>query len=285
MLARTGAEAHWNPVLAIGPDGRVWLFFKRGNTIQGWRTWVRTSADGQDWDAEVELPGRPGGGPVKNQPLLLADGSWLAPSSVELRTGAGRDRWDAMVDVSLDRGASWSAHPIPLDHADTDGAGIIQPALLAPAGGPPSRTDPVVALCRSSAGRVYRSTSVDGRRWAVAEPTDLPNNNSGLDAVRLPSGRIVCAHNPSERNWGPRCPLVLSASDDGGRHWRQIAELEDGTSAMPGPVRPDEVHGVAGQGEYSYPTIIRDGERLLISYTWQRIGIALAEIPVAAVAG
>jgi predicted neuraminidase len=34
----------------------------------------------------------------------------------------------------------------------------------------------------------------------------------------------------------------------------------------------------SGAGEYSYPTAVLDGDRLLVSYTWQRRGIVLAEI-------
>jgi predicted neuraminidase len=284
LLAHTGDEAHWNPVLALGPDHRVWLFYKRGNTIERWRTWVRTSTDGRSWSPAAELPGRAGGGPVKNQPLLLADGSWLAPSSTETPTADGRGRWDAVIDVSADAGRSWTAHPIGLDHRATAGAGIIQPALVAPRGGAGDRT--VVALCRSSAGRVYRATSSDGRRWTAAEPTTLPSNNSGLDAVRLPSGRIACVHNPSEQNWGPRVPLVLSCSDDDGRTWLgDRLEIEDGQTAMPGPVRPADVTGMSGRNEYAYPTMVLDGDRLLISYTWQRVGIAWAQVPVAVVDG
>src|SRR5690606_32728876 len=77
-----GGEAHWNPVLALGPDGAVWLFAKRGPLISRWTTWVRRSVDGgRTWSPEYPLvPGDVGGrGPVKNPPLLLGDGTWLAP--------------------------------------------------------------------------------------------------------------------------------------------------------------------------------------------------------------
>jgi predicted neuraminidase len=36
----------------------------------------------------------------------------------------------------------------------------------------------------------------------------------------------------------------------------------------------------SGAGEYSYPTAVLDGDRLFISYTWQRRGIVLAEVPL-----
>lgn len=40
-------------------------------------------------------------------------------------------------------------------------------------------------------------------------------------------GRLVCAHNPVPKNWGPRTPLVLSISDDKGLTWRRWVTLED----------------------------------------------------------
>jgi predicted neuraminidase len=33
VVVASGDEAHWNPVLATGPDGAVWLFYKRGRLI------------------------------------------------------------------------------------------------------------------------------------------------------------------------------------------------------------------------------------------------------------
>ncbi|MFV0296459.1 MAG: exo-alpha-sialidase, partial [Hyphomicrobiaceae bacterium] len=47
---------HWNPVLAAGPDGRTWLFFRRGTSIDTWTTWVCRSGDqGLTWDEPTPL--------------------------------------------------------------------------------------------------------------------------------------------------------------------------------------------------------------------------------------
>jgi predicted neuraminidase len=268
--------AHWNPVLAPGPDGALWLFCKVGARISEWVTLVTRSHDGGGtWEPVRELvPGdRSGGrGPVKNPPLVTPDGLWLAPASVE--EWGERPRFSPFVDVSADGGRTWERAPIPVDRSGLRGAGHIQPALWWGRSGP-------VALMRSTEGFAHRSGSPDGgRTWTAAEPTGLPNGNSGLSAVALPSGRVACVHNPSTTDWGPRCPLVVSVSDDDGWSWRQALVLDDGADPAGGFAPGDGGVVTSGAGEYSYPTAVLDGARLLISYTWQRRGIVLAEVSV-----
>jgi predicted neuraminidase len=288
----TGREtAHWNPVLTPDPndEGGLWLFCKVGSRISQWVTLVTRSADGgRTWEQVRELvPGDTSGGrgPVKNPPLCTDSGYWLAPASVE--HWSEPMRWEPFVDVSADNGHTWMRAPIPVDRAALRGAGHIQPALWAGRHGP-------VALMRSTEGRAYRSTSCDGgKSWTLALPTTLPNNNSGLCAVALPSGRVACVHNPSAGDWGSRCPLVLSVSDDDGRTWRRVAVLDDGVTAIdpttprlldpraqPGFSPSDAGVVTSGNAEYSYPGALINGSDLLVTYSWQRRGIVLAWIPL-----
>lgn len=289
--------AHWNPVLAAAPDGDVWLFYRTGARISSWRTDVRRSADGgRTWSAPVELvPGDSGGrGPVKNPPLLLEDGTWLAPGSVE--RWDGQPAWDSFVDVSTDGGASWTMSPIPLSRTGLTGAGVIQPALW-------RSRDAVHALMRSTEGRAFRSTSRDGgRTWSPAVPTSLANNNSALTVVALPDGRVACVHNPVAGDWAARCPLAVSVSEDAGLSWVERVVIEDGETKIepdPGP-SPHHSHGernrapgfVAGDRgvlttgirEFSYPSATLDGAsgaaHLLVTYTWQRRGVVAARLPL-----
>lgn len=281
---------HWNPVLTTAPTGELWLYFKRGERISTWETWFCLSHDeGRTWSEPrplVEGPQASGGrGPVKN-PLLHLGDTWLAPGSIE--SWGSEPRWDAFVDITTDEGATWEKVPIPLDHTELSGAGIIQPALWAS-----SDRRTVHALMRSSEGRAYRSTSLDqGRTWSAAEPTSLPNNNSGLALVRLDSGTVIAAHNPVVGDWAPRCPLALSRSLDDGRTWEQIGIVEDGAMALDEdpeyqPIRPDPRDAprggdggvtTTGRGEYSYPSLFLEGDTLTICYTWQRRRIVSAQI-------
>lgn len=116
-------------------------------------------------------------------------------------------------------------------------------------------------LLRSTEGVAYRSDSFDGGvNWTAPYPTRIPNNNSGLDVVRLDNGTLVLAHNPVAGNWGVRSPLVLSVSMDNGNTWNHELTLEE------------------GEGESSYPAAIATGRRLFVSWTRNRTAIAFAQL-------
>ncbi|CAH2603906.1 Sialidase domain-containing protein [Rhodovastum atsumiense] len=278
ILAEPGL-AHWNPVLHDSGEALL-LFYKVGPDVHHWITRLALSRDGgETWSAPAALvPGdaRPRG-PVRNKLLRLANGDWLAPGSIETPT-----TWDAFVDRSPDRGGSWAFHPVPLRHVppgsrpaeawsglaeaalwETDPArvfawdGVIQPTLWEfPAGH-------VHMLLRSTRGVIYRSDSRDGgRSWCEAYPTSLPNNNSGIDLAHPGGGRLVLACNPVTGNWASRTPLSLLCSEDNGASWSEPLHLE------------------TREGEFSYPAIIADGNRLHVTYTVRRENIACAVVDI-----
>ena len=270
-------DAHWNPVLARSPRGRLTLFYKRGSPISQWQTWRMTSQDdGRTWSPAEELvPGDRGGrGPVKNPPLVLPSGRWVAGASTE--TGGSGDApptWDCFADISDDDGVTWSRSAnITIDHAAVMGPGVIQPTVWA---GP----EGLIFLMRSSTGQAWRAVSTDdGATWSPAEETSLPNNNSGLCAARLPDGRVVCAHNTSVLPWGPRNELAISVSTDEGRTWTRASVLD----VLPTPtstITPGD-GGVEtdGEGELSYPTVIVRSDDIIVSYTRERRAIAVASV-------
>ena len=267
---------HWNPVLFMDPSGQIILYYKVGHHIPQWQTRYIISVDnGNHWSDPKELVegDRGGRGPVKDKPIRLKDGTWLAPASAEGKY------WDAFADISKDRGktwtksamvpiahrqagqesqkATWDSVNIPVPEYSFQGKGIIQPTLWE------SGPGKVHMLLRSTEGRIFRSDSEDGgQTWCPAYPTVLPNNNSGIDVVKLSDGRLVLAYNPVEQNWGPRTPLVLSMSCDNGVTWKQVCVLEK------------------EDGEYSYPAIVADDEEILVTYTWKRERIAFWRIAV-----
>lgn len=288
VIAGEGETAHWNPVLARHPDGNVWLFYKRGSTISGWSTWYRISEDsGLSWSEARELvPGDRGGrGPVKNPPVMLPDGGWLAPGSEE-RWSAGGTVWECFADRSDDGGASWAKTSIPVDRAQFSGAGLIQPTFWA-------RGNTVGALMRSSEGAAYSAVSSDGgRSFSEAQPSNLPNNNSGLTVVDIAGDLLACIHNPVDESWGPRCPLSISFSTDGVLWGPPSLVLEDGRTPLDGSTPPSTTGppigfkprdtGVVtdGRGEYSYPSATIHGDQLIVTYTWQRRAIVCATLPL-----
>ena len=261
---------HWNPVLAAAPDGTVHLFYKVGPNCRDWRTRFMRSADrGETWSEPVEPP-QAGGypvGPVKNKPVILADGSWVAPTSRETET-----TWDAAVTISGDSGRSWElGGPVPLEHAAFTGKGVIQPTLWESA---PGRLH---MLLRSTAGFVYRSDSSDGgRSWCPAYETGLPNNNSGIDLAQMACGTLALCLNPVPADWGKRTPLVVTFSRDNGERWGDELVLEDEDPPVDeSKVALDRAHRA---NEFSYPAIVAVGAKLAVTYTWKRERICYLEI-------
>ena len=261
-IAKVSDEPHWNPVLfALSPDGReLMLHFKVGESIRTWTTWSQRSTDGgRHWERAAPLVrgDRGGRGAVRNKPVRLASGAWLAGASLERWR-----RWDAFFDRSEDGRDDWTATPfVPIDRRRFKGKGLIQPTLWE------SEPGRIHALFRSTDGRVHRADSVDdGHTWSRARATDLPNNNSGLDLARLPDGTLALACNPVAGNWAARTPLSVLISRDNGRTWPHRLDVEQGA------------------GEFSYPAIIARGDDLELSYTWNRRRIAFVPIPATLIA-
>ena len=226
----------WNPVLSCPAGGPLLLFYKVGPSPSTWHGEIVRSTDGgRTWTEPRELPDGMVG-PAKNHPLEFADGTILCGSSTE------RDGWRVHFEMTPDLGKTWRRTP---DINDGRAVGLIQPALLR------TGTGGVIALMRSTAGRVYVSESGDrGGTWSPPRPLDLPNPNSGLDAVTLKDGRCVLACNPTSAG---RSPLAVALSSDG-RTWTRVLTLEDEKGA-----------------EFSYPAVIQSGDGLIhVTYTWKR---------------
>ena len=264
QVMKIRGDAHWNPVLFKEGNGTIHLYFKVGVTIPIWETWVTHSTDGgMNWSQPVELvEGDKGGrGPVRNKPIILSDGSWLAGTSHEKTEWSEGGEWNVFIDRSDDNGKTWQATPyIALDRNGFNGVGVIQPTLWESAPGK------VHILVRSSNGKIYRSDSDDyGRTWCAFYATDMPNNNSGIDLVKLADGRLVLVYNPVSGDWASRASLNLAVSYDNGITWPKNIVLENDA---------DE------KAEYSYPAIIAYSDRVALTYTWKRQRIAFWELPI-----
>lgn len=254
-VAKVDDTPHWNPVLFVDADKNLHLFFKIGEKIPFWQTyWMHSDDSGKTWSKPVELvEGDKGGrGPVRSRPIILEDGAWLAPASTEL------NGWNAFVDRSEDQGKSWArSENFAIDKKKFVGKGAIQPTLWESAPGT------VHALLRTTSGRMGRVDSTDGgKTWSEMYDAGLPNNNSGIDALALKSGRVLLVYNPVEMNWGPRSPLDLAYSDDNGKNWTTIAHLEN---------EPEM--------EFSYPSMCLTDDGIAVTYTWKRKSLRCWQIP------
>jgi predicted neuraminidase len=232
----------WNPVLFQAKGGPLLLFYKVGPSPSAW--WgmlIRSDDGGKTWSEPQRLPD---GilGPIKNKPVMLADGRLLCGSSTE------DQGWRVHMEWTADLGRTWEKTG-PLN--DPDKIAAIQPAILNHGGGK------VQILCRTKQGEISESWSSDGgRTWTEMKLTQLPNPNSGIDAVTLADGRHLLVYNPTrppEGKWGgPRSPLGVAVSEDG-KTWKAALVLEN------------------EPGEYSYPAAIQADNGLVhITYTWRR---------------
>lgn len=274
IIAKIGDVAHWNPVLFTFGE-KMYLFFKIGALIENWITYCMVF-ENEKWSKPSllvetnDLISKYSRGPVRSKPIVLSNGFWLAPSSVE-RTVVSDEKsffifskpdvvWKAFVDISKNNGKNWNKSKlIDFDrkkYGFKNGkyGGIIQPSLWE------STPGNVHMLLRSTAGFIFRSDSEDyGQTWCQAYPTELPNNNSGIDVVKI-KDVLFLAYNPVAGNWAARTPLSLVLSGNNGETWKKTLNIEE------------------GQGSFSYPSvaILKDG--VGITYTWNRVAISFVKI-------
>ena len=142
---------------------------------------------------------------------MLPDGTIVSGSSTETYHS-----WAVWIERSIDNGKTWTrtgpmvppANAIKAGAAnDTDGdsgasgaqernqtTGIIQPSVVL------LRGTHLRFYARSTANiaRITVADSFDnGVTWTGAMPIDIPNPNSGIDAVTLKDGRVVLVFNNS----------------------------------------------------------------------------------------
>jgi predicted neuraminidase len=297
-LSDDPAKSEQNPLVFVAPDGKVWLLYtsQTSGNQDGSIVKRRISSDGGATFGPVEtlcdVPGT-----FVRQPIIVnGRGEWLLP--LFRCIGIPGERWTGDADfasvlVSADGGATWSMHDVP------DSVGAVHMNIV-PLGG-----DEMVAFYRHRfAEAVQRSRSHDGgRTWSAPVATNLPNNNSSVQAIRLADGRIVIVYNHSDASmssarrtslydeiegdvgsngavapvverrkaiWGvPRAPLSLAFSSDGGETFggRVDVELGDGYC-----LTNNSKDGL--NRELSYPSIIagQDG-RLHLAFTYHRRAI------------
>jgi predicted neuraminidase len=268
--------AHWNPVLFLDPLKKLHLWFKMGVDPEHWETFSMESDDYSKWSGCDKLcPNDPAGGrgPVRGKPIVLSNGDWLAPASVEKVVGmklvqrgmyvfrSPDQVWNSFADITSDRGKTWTKSiQIPYDRKKWgELGGIIQPSPWE------SKSGNVHMLLRSMGECLFRSDSSDyGRTWSESRKTDLPNPNSAVDVADLGNGLLALVLNPVRGNWIARTPLTVVFSRDNGETWNDPLVLEDDPN-----------------GSFGYPSMIPwESRGLVVSYSWNRTRIACVGIEV-----
>ena len=291
-------KACYNPVLFQIPGGDLLLFYKIGKNVRDWTGYIMRSSDnGHTWsnprqELVVATNHAPSSqlspvqssdsllGAIKNQPIYLPKGfrcangtvlqkaRILSPSSKETATGSKEKsgQWRSYIEMSEDEGRTWALYgPVP----EEPKIGTIQPALLV------HKDGRIQMLCRthrpkdteSHLARIATAFSEDGGlTWGPMRLLDdVPNNNSGIDAVTMPDGTFALVYNPFSLVPGPdkplRNPTCIATSTDGIK-WTHRITLESS------PI-----------SQYSYPSLLisKDGTLHAI-YTWRRQGIKYQKI-------
>jgi predicted neuraminidase len=241
----------WNPVLFKTKENLLILHYKVGPNPRAWWGMMKTSKDnGQSWSAAIRLPD---GflGPIKNKPFQLTNGEILYPSSTE---SMDEKTWN----IHLEKGSA-DGKIFKKINIDCGEFGVIQPSILQ------YKNGSLQLLCRSRQNVIVSSWSNDqGNTWSKLSPLNLPNPNSGTDAVSLKNGIQVLVYNPLKTGkdwWDGRSVLRLAMSKNGS-DWKDIYTLEQHEN-----------------GEYSYPSIIQSSDgNIHISYTSERKKIKYLEI-------
>jgi predicted neuraminidase len=258
----------WNPVLFQPTNGPLMLFYKVGpSPATWWGMWMTSNDEGRSWSKPKRLPD---GilGPIKNKPVQLANADILCPSSTE-----GDGGWRVHFERTSDLGATWTATP-PVN--DGKEIGAIQPSILF------HRDGKLQAIGRTKNDKLFQIWSDDGgKTWGQMTLMDLPNPNSGTDAVTLRDGRQLLVYNHNTRGGSKnkgRSPLNVAVFSSTGilpvsskdtvlseTHRQDVGATTGWQAAL---VLEDDPNAPNG---FAYPAVIQTRDGLVhITYTWER---------------
>ena len=261
--------SYQNPAVFQEPDGTLDLYHstqKAGAGEADAHVLHAVSKDnGETWTKPELLFGKPGA--FDRHPLLiLPNGSWLLPMDYVTSKGIGEGSETnySVTELTSDQGKTWRECVM----AGT--LGKVQPTVVQTAPGH------LLAFLRSRAADwIYSSTSEDGCTWTASAPTGLPNNNASVQLFRLRNGHLVLAFNNTQTNRdggkpveGLRKPLSVALSEDDGKTWSYVRDVENG---RPGYGLSEMKIKQPGREEYSYPTIMQASSgKIFIAYTFRR---------------
>lgn len=276
-----------NPSLFLAPDGEVWAMYTaqldrvEGKTNMQYTSVIRRQKsfdNGASWDKyETVVPKE---GSFCRQPIqILKNGRWIFANWICSESENDLSGDPTVFLISDDQGQNWKVVEMPESRGRVH-ANIVE-----------MEAGHLLAFMRSRAADfIYRSESFDnGEHWTAPVPTVLPNNNSSISAIRLKSGRIAIAYNPThtpkpdvtKAAWpGLRCPVAVALSEDGGMTWPMIRHMEMGEGYT-------GKENAVNNSQYEYPCLIQGADEMLhLAFAYRnRIGIKYMRFSEADVMG
>jgi len=215
QLSDDPTRSEQNPILFPTPDGELWLLYTAQHAGNQDTAEVRrriSTDSGETWGPVQTLfpPSETAGVFVRQPPVVLSSGRWIIPIfrclSVPGQKWVG-DQDDSAVMISDDAGSTWRQVLLPKS------TGCVHMNVQELADGE------LLALFRSRwADAIYESRSFDhGETWSEPTPTELPNNNSSIQYIRLDNGRLalIYNHRRAEASTERRLSLYDEIDDDG----------------------------------------------------------------------
>lgn len=264
-----------NPSLFYGPDDAVWAIYtaqldrQAGKDNMQFTSQIRcqkSTDGGRTWGPYETLFAREGS--FCRQPIqVLANGRWIFGNWLCSDSVDGLSGDPTAFQISDDQGKTWRQVDMPNSRGRVH-ANVVE-----------MDDGHLLAFMRSrEADFIYRSESFDwGDTWSEPKPTPLPNNNSSISALRLQSGRVAIAYNPTctpdpkpgKAAWpGLRCPVAVALSEDGGLTFPIVRWMERGEGYMGEENRTNNK-----QYEYPYLMQSRDGMLHLAYAAFTRLGV------------
>jgi len=232
-------------------SGDALLFYLRKNSAEDLQVWMRRSADeGNTWSAAVRVSTEDGYNVMNNARVVqLPSGRLVAPVAHSERSGGHQV---ATCYLSDDEGHTWRRSRGVV--AFEDGSPCQEPGVVR------LRDGRLLMYIRTAKGHIYRSHSSDrGETWEPPAPIlDLPAPLAPATMTRLSEGALVCAYNHrpdgARAGWADRTPLALARTDDDGRTWTRLADLESSDAFC-----------------YGYASLRPYGHRVVLTYyVWPR---------------
>ena len=226
-----------NPVIALGPDNRLWMFYV-SVSVGGWATSAINVMVSQDMGANWSVPRQLVTSPffnistlVRAAPVFHADGSIGLPVYHEFM-----GKFAEYLYLSAD-GAVIDKFRI------SRGKHSLQPTIVAQDG---QRAIAMLRYAGETHHRVLASRTQDaGQTWSEPYSLEPSNPNSSLSAIGTADDGLLVALNDLEDG---RFKLSLYGTDAQLNQWRTLVELDQSPDPLGQPFSPEAYKEIIGEG-------------------------------------